>query len=569
MTGWGDVRPLQTVNFETGDNEYSSYIFNNEITLTDGYKQSIYNELPEETVTDYKAASTEDKAINSAYIIVRKNEAEIESLANKIVEVSDTKTGTGSITLENAYEGQLYQLSIKGQISLLFPQSEEVYGYPLVPSDDLVPSDELTPSSPVPYQNEVNYPSSTLYSKSSNLIVDETKYKLDFDFLNYLDNEHYDEFIYDNGTCYIIRRVGIDENGDKYALNNEIVEPRKGVVINVKSNSTISLESFNNAILKASYLLENAYTDNFATQVEVQSEIKQTADTINLEVKKKLDSDEFTGGNIILQVNNDGSSAQINADKIDLAGKSINLTSDDITINSTNFNVDENGNLTANNGTLSNVNITSGIINLTSSENVPSITIIDDDVNSNELTLAPSMISMTNTDDGKQADFTLLQASGMTSMTLLSSWHPIEGYADYSNNISGSGYNYTINSTEYFSVNSSGQTYVRDGTYTSWSQASLLELKKNINKCNIKALDLINKADVHEFNYKEENDKDKKHIGFIIGSGYNTPEEFISNDGKGIDTSNVIGILVKAIQEQQAQIEELKKEMEELKNGKN
>ena len=149
-------------------------------------------------------------------------------------------------------------------------------GYQLEPGN-------LVPSSPVPYENDVHYPSDNLFSKSTNLIIDDTTYELDFDFLNYMSTSVCDEFVYENGTCYIIRRVGIDENGDIFPLQSEVIEPRKGVILNVKADSTITLSSFPSAILSSTYLLENIFTDSFATEAYVQSNITQTAESITQE----------------------------------------------------------------------------------------------------------------------------------------------------------------------------------------------------------------------------------------------------------------------------------------------
>lgn len=73
---------------------------------------------------------------------------------------------------------------------------------------------------------------------------------------------------------------------------------------------------------------------------EFESTIEQTNNKINLKVSK---------GEVINEINLDESGASINADKISLAGKTIEMTSDNIAINSTNFNVDKNGNVNANN----------------------------------------------------------------------------------------------------------------------------------------------------------------------------------------------------------------------------
>lgn len=96
---------------------------------------------------------------------------------------SKEKFGLGELTLENAHEGILHNLVIRGTISLDFPQStSNIYGTTLVPNDLLKPSNSLTPSSPVPYQNAIIYPSSTLYTKSPILLIDDTEYELDIDF---------------------------------------------------------------------------------------------------------------------------------------------------------------------------------------------------------------------------------------------------------------------------------------------------------------------------------------------------------------------------------------------------
>ena len=259
-------------------------------------------------------------------IVVNKAIDEINIIAENIVPISSEAYGIGNITLENAYEGLLHKLTIKGQISLYFPQTEDgLCGYPLVPRDGLVPSNELTPSSPVPYGNEVLYPSQDLYPKGSVLLIDDERYVLDFDFLNYMNNNVCDEFVYEEGKTWIIRRVGIDDEGNMYELQNEVVEHRNDIILNVKSDSVIQLESFSNAIFYSEYLTQNEYTDTFAPAYDLVSRIN------------------LTPGN-----------AQIQSDKITLEGKTIDLTSDNIAINSNNFKVDTEGNMTCSTATLTN-----------------------------------------------------------------------------------------------------------------------------------------------------------------------------------------------------------------------
>ena len=71
-------------NVSIGDNTYSCIIFNDEIDLTNGLEEHIYSEIPETSETEYKHASKTDRMINQAYIIVKKNEGEIEAVVSSV-----------------------------------------------------------------------------------------------------------------------------------------------------------------------------------------------------------------------------------------------------------------------------------------------------------------------------------------------------------------------------------------------------------------------------------------------------------------------------------------------------
>ena len=91
---------------------------------------------------------------------------------------------------------------------------------------------------------------------------------------------------------------------------------------------------------------------------------------------------------------------------------------------------------------------------------------------------------------------------------------------------------------------------------------SLESEKKNFKKFE-NALDIIKKADVYSYNWKSDDDSVKKQYGLVIGKNYNTPKEFLSQDGKGINTYSMISICLQAIKEQQDEIDELKKFIKE------
>ena len=73
------------------------------------------------------------------------------------------------------------------------------------------------------------------------------------------------------------------------------------------------------------------------------SELKQTADEINISVSGKVDTSDFTKAEIIARINDNTSQALINADEIKFTGHTFDLTADNLTIEGPNLNIDSNG----------------------------------------------------------------------------------------------------------------------------------------------------------------------------------------------------------------------------------
>lgn len=220
---------------------------------------------------------------------------DIDSIVQQVSQIetlTSDLTQNSSLTIEDAFEGEIVKFSISGNMSLLYP------------SDDL-------------------YPSNDLYPLDSYLIIqceDETQDKihLPLNYLRYLNATAYDEFIVENGQAKIIRRVGENEDGSFYALTSEIEEDKGDLVIELKEGyNKLWLESFFDLPLQysAKYVIKSDYTDVFATKVEMHSEISQTASEINLEVSKKVDENE-----VIAAINLTSETATIDASKINLNG---------------------------------------------------------------------------------------------------------------------------------------------------------------------------------------------------------------------------------------------------------
>ena len=80
------------------------------------------------------------------------------------------------------------------------------------------------------------------------------------------------------------------------------------------------------------------------------------------------------------------------------------------------------------------------------------------------------------------------------------------------------------------------------------------------NKVFLKNLYFLSKRKynrIYKFNYKTEDDNAKKHAGFIIGDSYNTPDQVISVNKRGIDLYSMASLEWKAIQEIIYRIEKL------------
>lgn len=94
--------------------------------------------------------------------------------------------------------------------------------------------------------------------------------------------------------------------------------------------------------------------------------------------------------------------------------------------------------------------------------------------------------------------------------------------------------------------------------------SSLEEKKKDFEKFE-NALEIVKDTDIYKYHFKNQKETDKKHIGFVIGENYKYRQELTDLDNKGVDLYSMISVLWRAVQEQQVEIEKLKKE---VKNDK-
>ena len=185
------------------------------------------------------------------------------------------------------------------------------------------------------YPSETTYPSNTLYpvgqyitlvvDKQSKGTISDEALSAQIDLVEPLrkyDDVTYDEILIEDDICTLIRRCGIDENGEVYVLDNEVQTTIGEISIpSFKENTYIYILEQPNLTLYCRYLVDNDYIETFALKADVNSkieqseenitsiveanyetkanaekyytQIKQTTDNITSEVNKKVGEDEI------------------------------------------------------------------------------------------------------------------------------------------------------------------------------------------------------------------------------------------------------------------------------------
>ena len=201
------------------------------------------------------------------------------------------------------------------------------------------------------------------------------------------------------------------------------------------------------------------------------------------------------------------------------------MTGDNTTISSNNFNVDTNGNMTCNSATMKNSQIQGGNLKMWGNTLNDGVRVFSDDSRNTSY-----MAYMVSDSIGVN--------KGSHSAAMLPDAITVGGSTMYEDHIT--------------------TPYV--------TQTSLQENKKNFEKLQDNALNILKTIDIYKYNLRNEKDTDKKHIGFVIGDNFNYSKEVTSLDNQGVDNYSFISLCCKAIQELSTQVEELQKEIRELKD---
>lgn len=355
-------------------------------------------------------------------------------------------------------------------------------------------------------------PTPYILGGDSKIIFNEEVYDLGITEVLRQNGQVYDEYVLEDGQAKIIRRI----NSDGTIKTAEEIEDLGEFNLNLQDGlNSISIMNYN-AEITAKYVIQSDYTDVFATKVEMNSSITQTAEEINLEVSKKVGEDEVCS--VISQ----------SAEEILLKGNRVLIESDY-------FNLAKNGK----------VEVIDAPAESSTTE-VDANFIVRNVENNRKVQITPNRILLSGgTAKSYMWNTTGWAYIGVSSDNTLGRCRMISAGADLT----------FIDCSDGNDTTTIRPTGIETPNVT---QTSLEEVKKNISKVEENALDIVKNAEIYNYNLKSEKDTDKKHYGFVIGEKYRTPDEVIANSGEGIDIYSMCSILWKAVQEQQKQIEELK-----------
>lgn len=283
---------LDMYNVKIGDNIYNCLMLNDEQDITQGLEENIHTDRPEKSETDYTKADKTDRKINQTNLIVDKQNQQITALVTSntelnqktaqlridvdkiageisdIADVTTTADGNGTITFENVNESEPILIKIHPQTNDLIP---------LYLDDNIYLSDDL-------YMHNIE-----LYFKNT---TDDTEIIYNIPNELYYLNGIYDEFVldYENQRCYITHRIE-KVNGEKRLKEIETIEELPYPTIRLtEGDYTITIPYNLTTYIYARLMSKNLYTSQFATKVEVNSKITQTAQDITLSTDKKLEN---------------------------------------------------------------------------------------------------------------------------------------------------------------------------------------------------------------------------------------------------------------------------------------
>jgi len=513
---------------QIGEETYPCVMLNDELNISSGFGELVHTDLPKTGETDYNTASKDDRGKQRTEFIVDKQNGKIESLASRIVDISiDGATTTNNLQLAGITDSEPFYINVK-------PIETNIVG--LSPSNSVYPSDDL-----FSYSRTLSFKNTT-----TNEIIE---YDLPDDLL-YYDENIYDEFIldYENQVCKVIKRCEYDSNYNVVVgTTHEDIYDYPSIKL-TKGDYEISVANNEKAYIYAKLMLENDYTSQMATEIVVESKITQTANQIMAQVDQKVGDDDII--------------ASLNLAVEDGQGI-VALKGNCVTIDSDNFTLDEYGNVEMHDATINGT--INSVVHQEHYDEVINLGNPRGNGNALELYTTPNSVDGTTWKTYINSGNFAFYKNDLLRL-VIGYGNNIVFFNQYSNKIIelDNEYNEIKLNNSYGQNQITLKGYNGNITCVSLTQTSKEENKKNIEKFE-NGLDVVKNTDIYKYNFNVENDDTKKHIGFVIGNNYKYREEITSSDNDGADIYSMVSVLWKAVQEQQEEIEKLKKQIKEMK----
>ena len=214
---------------------------------------------------------------------------------------------------------------------------------------------------------------------TTSLLPEQTVYNFTYPHI-YLDEGDYEiELLGYAGVYMFIRLIVKNIYGAQWATKAELASAISQSKDEISAEVTQTLSGYSTTDQMQSAInikageINSQVVQTFETKGDANtkySRINQTISGVEIEVGQKVNEEDFSNAKITAKINDGTSDVQIRADKVSLAGKTINMTSENIDIKSNNFNVDIYGNMRCNNAnvsgtiTSSNATITGGLVQI-------------------------------------------------------------------------------------------------------------------------------------------------------------------------------------------------------------
>ena len=278
--------------------------------------------------------------LNSEAETIAKINISLEEIKNSIGSITDTTVsgqGIGIINIQNVLASELLYLQI-------YPTFNDL-SYSYLEADDYLEEDDYLMSRDV------------LFTKEDGSYF---RFTLPCDLL-YLNKDVYDEFFLSLETeeMYVIHRVGINEQGQKYALAEANTEYFTYQPIEIdEGNYTIKMMSYEDGYIYIRALAKNMETSQFVTRIENNNSITQLRNSLTLEVNEKLtlvnnDIEEIIG-KLELKIGSDENDKIVSM--LNASADIIALKSDRFSLDSTYLKITKSGELTCTNANITGKN---------------------------------------------------------------------------------------------------------------------------------------------------------------------------------------------------------------------